>query len=203
MFSYTINSIYTTKEISSQSEEFSKAALYQQTINLLNDPTYGMEEAERQNYEQKILQKVKSGKGLTSEELEYLRGRNPEMYRIAMRVEIARKSLKTQLANCRSKEEVVQVLTVRVQVLQTMKNDPAREAMTAMVNEEIKEFQKSSEYAKLPVNEEKVKKEAKEKRSELESCEIDKTEFKRMAVYQRMQFQCDMITGIVQRFLSA
>ena len=203
MFFNSMNSIYRTKEILDQSEKYSKASLYQKTINLLINPTDSMSETEKKEYEQKISQKLKIGKQLTSEELAYLRVYNPEMYKIAIRVEASRKALKTQLANCKSKEEVQQVFVMRVQVIQTMKDDPAREAMTAMVNREMKEFRKSREYAKLPLTVEESKKKVKASDYEAENREIEASELKKAVFYQRMQRQCDLIAEITQRVLAA
>ena len=90
-----------------------EASIWKEVIEALVDPTAGMEEPERKNYEQKIMQKLKSGKRLSSEELDYLRIQNPELYRTAMRVENARKALRTRLSNCKSKEEVQQVIPVK------------------------------------------------------------------------------------------
>ncbi len=81
-----------------------KNDIWKEAIEALVDPTSGMDEPQRAEYEQKIMQKLKSGRKLTQEELDYLRIHNPEMYKIAVRVETERKVLKTKLNNCKSKE---------------------------------------------------------------------------------------------------
>ena len=80
--------------------KMTKTEAWKKAIEALVDPTSGMDEPERANYEQKIMQKLKSGKRLSSEELDYLRIHNPEMYKIAVRVVTERKVLKTKLQNC-------------------------------------------------------------------------------------------------------
>ena len=46
--------------------------IWQDTIEALIDPSYGMDEEEETDYLNKIMAKLKSGKDLTSEELNYL-----------------------------------------------------------------------------------------------------------------------------------
>lgn len=175
--------------------------IWQDVIENLIDPTSGMDEAARKNYEHKIEQKLKAGKKLTSEELNYLRIHNPELYRTAMRVEISRKALKEQLKNCRSKEEVQQVVSLQIERLQAMKKEPDKEYMAAMINHEVETFKKSSRYARLPVKREAGKKQSEEWDWEKESEEQEEDFFGKISVYTRMQFQCNEITEIAHAYL--
>lgn len=183
-----------------------KADIWKTAIEALVDPTSGMDEPQRANYEQKIMQKLKSGRRLTSEELDYLRIHNPEMYKIAVRVETERKVLKTKLNNCKSKEEVQQVISIQMEVLKAMKGDPAQPYMMAMVDKEVRDFKRTSEYARLPEKEEKGKKKTGEvmispKRDN--DVEEDLELFQKAAAYGRLKSQCIRIGELAQVHLSA
>lgn len=141
-------------------EKRTNGMIWKEAVNELLDPTSGMSEEEKAACEQKIIQKLKNGRKLTSQEMNYLRINNPSMYQIAKRVELAREALKERLKNCRSKEEVQDCLAGSLRGIS--KGDPAREYMAAMVQREATEFRKSSNYARLP-----QKKETEEKKKEL------------------------------------
>lgn len=178
------------------------ASIWKEVIEAMVDPTDGMEEPERANYEQKIMQKLKMGKRLSSEELDYLRIHNPELYRTAMRVENARKALRIKLSNCKTKEEVQQVISGQMEVLKAMKDDPDREYMTEMVKREVETFKKSSAYAKLPATREEEKKhKTKVSAGNPWKEEIALEDFRKAAVYSRMQIQCEMISKMAQGFM--
>ena len=180
--------------------------IWQDVIENVIDPTSGMDEAARKNYESKIEQKLKTGKRLTAEELNYLKVHNPELYRTAMRVELSRKALKEQLKNCRSKEEVQQVVSLQMERVSAMQKEPDKQYMAAMVNHEVDTFKKTSHYARLPVKRKVGKKQIEEwdwrekKHTNVEEQEEDF--FGKIAIYTRMQFQCDEITEIAQEFIS-
>lgn len=188
--------IFLKKSSIQKEEKGTRTAIQQEIVAELIDQTAGLEEPERKEYEQKIIQKMKTGRRLTAEELNYLKVHNPELYRTAMRVENARKSLRTRLENCRSKKEVQQVVTVQMEVLHAMKNDPDREYMAAMVQREIGEFKRSSTYARLPLEEQQGKQRKRKVLSESESGE--KELFYKEALYSRTQYQCERISKLVQ-----
>ena len=116
------------------------------------DPTEGLSEEEKQAYEAKIMQKLRSGKKLASEEMNYLRVKNPQLYAQAARVQAMRENLKKQLENCRSKEEVEKVYGNSVSMVS--KNDPMKEAIVAAYDDVMKEFKKTDKYQALPQKEE-------------------------------------------------
>lgn len=179
-----------------------KADIWKKILETIIDPTSGMDEQERTNYEQKIMQKLKSGRRLTSEELDYLRIHNPEMYRIAVRVEKERKALKSKLNNCKSKEDVQQVIS---DVLKAMKEDPAQEYMMAMVEKEVRDFKRTSEYARLPQKQEKARNTTEEDFLGKNHNDMgeDGELFQKATAYGRMQVQCDKIGNLAQSYLSA
>ena len=116
------------------------------------DPTAGLEEEEKQAYESRIMQKLRSGKKLTPEEMNYLRAKNPQLYAQAARVQAMRENLKNQLENCKSKEEAEKVYGNSVSMIN--KDDPMREAIVAAYDDVMKEFKKTDKYQALPQKEE-------------------------------------------------
>lgn len=183
-----------------RNQKQTEASIWKQVIEAMVDPTAGMEEPERKNYEQKVMQKLRTGKRLSSEELDYLRVHNPDLYRTAMRVENARKAFRARLSSCHSKEEVQQVVSGQMEVLKAMKDDPDREYMAEMVKREVESFKKSSSYAKLPATREEGKKKHKVKTSGENPWkeEMDEDNFNRAVVYSRMKVQCEMIGRLAQ-----
>ncbi len=121
------------------------------------DPTAGLSEEEKKEYEEKIIQKLRSGKKLTAEEMNYLRAKNPQLYVQAARVQAMRENLKNQLENCKSKEEVEKVYGNFTSMIS--KDDPMKEALMAAYDDELKEFKKTDKYQALPEKEEDAKKE--------------------------------------------
>lgn len=118
------------------------------------DPTAGLSEEEKQAYEARIMQKLKSGKELTPEETNYLRAKNPVLYAQVARVEAMRENLKQQLENCRSKEEVENVYGTSMSMVS--KDDPMKEYIVAAYDDVTKEFKESDKYKSLPEKEEDV-----------------------------------------------
>lgn len=205
---FTIGNVTADQNDSTEKTEGrrTKNDIWKEVIESFVDPTSGMDEPQRAEYEQKIIQKLKSGRRLTQEELDYLRIHNPEMYKIAVRVETERKVLKTKLNNCKSKEEVQQVISIQMEVLKAMKGDPAQSYMTAMVSKEIQDFKKTSEYARLPEKEEEGKKKTGEEKifkKRDSDVEEDLELFQKAATYGRLKTQCIRIGELAQAHLSA
>ncbi len=186
-----------------RNQKWTQASIWKEVIEALVDPTAGMEEPERANYEQKIMQKLRTGKRLSSEELDYLRIHNPDLYRTAMRVENSRKALRTKLSNCKSKEEAQQVISDQMEVLKASKDDPDQEYMAEMVKKEVETFKKSSAYAKLPATKEEAKKKHKAKDLAESPWKEEKAgeNLQKAAIYSRMQVQCETISKLAQGFV--
>ncbi|MGN6715115.1 hypothetical protein [Anaerocolumna jejuensis] len=100
------------------------------------------------DYEDRIYQKLNAGKRLTSNELDYLRTNNPEMYMKAIRLQMKRDAVESCLKNCKSKKEVEDVAGLQLGAIS--EKDPDREAMINTVNDAIKEFKKTDQYKRLP-----------------------------------------------------
>lgn len=176
--------------------------IWKEVMDHLLDPTAEMEEAERKAYEQKIMSKLKSGKRLTSQEMNYLRIHNPSMYEIAQRVEQERQAFRERLKKCKSKEEVQQAISVQMEVVRAMDQagDPATEYMAAMVKHEADTFHKSSNYARLPQTSEEARHKKKQIPEKDPFEEEDRKEAVReggvcagLSLYLQGRYQCDLI----------
>ncbi|MDO4167684.1 MAG: hypothetical protein Q4D32_09800 [Eubacteriales bacterium] len=180
----------------------SAGEIEKEILTHLLDPTDGMDDEARKEYEQRLMAKLKSGKRLTSEEMNYLRIHNPSLYEIAVRVERARQALRERLKACKSKEEVQQVVAGQMEVVKAMDKagDPAAEYMAAMVQYEVKTFHESSQYARLPETREeaaKKKKSMKEKdpfaEEDQKEVEQDGGEYEDWTLFLQGQYHCDLI----------
>lgn len=130
-----------------------KNKIWQDAIEALIDPSYGMDEEESAAYMGKIMAKLKSGKTLTQEELNYLSLHNQQLYVTALRVKYQKEALKNRLKSCKSKEEAQEVIDNAVGGVS--KDDPDKEYLIAGFREVEKEFKKSGDYSRLPDKEEK------------------------------------------------
>lgn len=136
--------------------------IWKKAIEDILDPTSDMTDEERSAYLNRIMAKLKSGKDLTQEELNFLKVHHPELYQKAMRVKHCKERLKSQLKNCRSKEQVNDVVNSTVGGVSD--KDPDKEFLIAAYNEVVKEFKKTSDYSRLPDTEkERIENEKKKK----------------------------------------
>ena len=197
--------LQTAKE-SAYSSEKSKLspenAMWKKVISKMEELPDEMSELERQAYEHKIERKLKAGKRLTSKELNYLRTHNPELYKIAKHVETSRKSLRIKLKNCKSKQDVHNVIQEQFTALRAMKNAPAQEYMAAMVQREIRNFKKSSAYAKLPLNRKEAVKKKKKVLCETEREENEEEVYSKAVFFNKLQMQCDTLSTITSAVLA-
>ena len=106
-----------------------------------------------------IQAKLRAGKKLTSEEMDYLRANDPEAYMHALRIQQARKSLEESLKHAKSKQEAQEIISSAVSGI--TKDDPDREAMIAAVSDVADKFMESAEYNKLPATDDEAKKKQK------------------------------------------
>ena len=96
----------------------------------------------------RITAKLQAGKRLTGEEKAFLLRHSPGLYQTAKRVEMQRESLKSQLEHARSKEEAAAIYGNALSCVS--KKDPDREYVLAAIHDEMKTFQSTTEYKKLP-----------------------------------------------------
>lgn len=181
-----------------------KNAMWQKLICEIEDPTAGMSEKEQKEYERRIMQKLKAGKKLTTKELNYLRIHNPELYKIAIRVENSRRSLRHRLKTCRSKQEVQDVAQAQLGAVRSADGDPAREYLVAMVQSELCKFQKSNVYAKLPMKAEHGTRKEKKVLYLPEQEEKDEAEYCERAMFLgNLQLQCEELSQMTSAVLES
>ncbi len=154
---------YTQKQDEVQSEH----EFYQQQLDELqkeNDPE-----------KQAVYAKLYSGKQLSSEELEYLRKNDPAGYLKAKEIEAERTRAKKEMEECKTKEDVERVRTVRLSVrmayvnsISNNPNIPASKKMELLMHENaktkaseevIRKFKESLSYSQLPTDAEKLEEE--------------------------------------------
>ena len=111
----------------------------------------------------RIVGKMKSGRRLSYDEMEYLRKHDPALYEKAVKIEKEREEHRQALRNCKTKEEARRVQTTKCHLLQAeakavpdskngsspMELEFISMRMMAMVDE-FAEFVKSSEYDDMP-----------------------------------------------------
>lgn len=122
--------------------------LIREQVKKIFDPTNGMSEAEKQRYYNRIMQKLKSGKKLTAEEMRFIQINYPEMYPDVVRVQVQRESLENQVKHCRSKEQVNDVCMRAASMISD--NDPLAEQLYVAYKDVEEEFKKTQEYSELP-----------------------------------------------------
>lgn len=119
-----------------------------------------------------IDSRLKLGGELTDKELEYLKEKNPELYKKALAIKEERKQYKKSLQNARTKEEVERIKSNKMQTFlseaSSVKNNPnisseKKEEFLEQLNrrmagisKEHATFKASMEYQKLP-DEKKIK----------------------------------------------
>ena len=133
------------------------ADIWKQALEDILDPTSKMSEAEEKEYHNRILRKLKQGRRLTTEEKNYLQIHDPEMYKVAIRVEMSRKRFVEQAKHCKSKEEFQTLVSNN---MKTVEQDPMKEYIQAAISYEAQNIRKSPSYAALP----DTNREAEEKR---------------------------------------
>lgn len=138
---------------------------------------------------QDINNKLAVGKKLTLEEREYLKQKNPQLYRQLEQQEAEEKQYKEDLKHCKTKEEVQKLKMSKVaaslSVVNSVKNNPnipegaklgliaAEQQKMRAIEEATVKFVQSERYAKLPTEAEKAEaekilQEAEEERLDLE-----------------------------------
>lgn len=122
--------------------------IWQDAIDALIDPAADMDEKESAKYLSKIMAKLKNGKKLSTDEMEYLRLHEPQLYATAMRVQHKKEALAHRLKNCRSKQEAQDIIDTAIGGIS--KDDPDKEYILAGLKEVEKEFKDSKFYKKLP-----------------------------------------------------
>ena len=117
---------------------------------------------------QKITNKVNVGAKLTEKEMEYLKGKNPQLYEKLRQIEKEQKAYEEALRHCKSKDEAQRLHMARMgEAMEAAKNGDGMAAYRMnRMNESMTAFTKTGEYKKLPAETEQAleRKEEKEER---------------------------------------
>lgn len=153
------NDLLNEKKMTGESESRRDAAadIWKKALDDILDPTSKMSEADEKEYHNKILRKLRQGRRLTTAEKNYLQIHDPEMYKVALRVEMSRKRFTEQAKHCKSKEEFQAIVSNNMSALE---KDPMKEYIQAAISYEAQNIRKTPRYAALP----DTKKEAEEKK---------------------------------------
>lgn len=111
----------------------------------------------------RVAAKMSSGKKLTPDELDYLRRTDPKMYAKYLMMQQRKEILKKRLENCKSKQEVNNVICQEISMIN--KKDPDREMRINIIKEVEKEFKKTKRYKELPAKPEEEKNQNKKKKT--------------------------------------
>lgn len=155
-------------------QKLSARELWKNELKSIYDPGEDMTEEEHAVYQKKLMAKLKSGKKLTAQEMNYLRVHDPAAYRMARRIEYKRLKLEQKLKHCQSKEEAEEVYNQAVGSVS--EEDPDKEALLNTYRVSYEEFKKTMEYASLPETKREAKAErlhGKKKKAYLEGKDLD------------------------------
>lgn len=119
-----------------------------QDISELLSPAYAMTNEEKQEFMKKIMAKLKAGKKLSAEEMQYLKEINPDLYQKVARVQAMREALEQQLAHCRTKQEALEAYSFSMEMVS--KDDDMGEYIKAAYQDAYDAFQDSDLYQALP-----------------------------------------------------
>ena len=111
-------------------------------------------EEKEQQLSNDISAKMKTGVKLTTEELIYLQRKNPMLYTKYLMLQKKKEILEKRLKNCKSKQEVNDVINQEISTLQ--KNDPDRELKLKVIKDTEKEYKQTGRYQHLPVRTEEI-----------------------------------------------
>ena len=150
------------------------ADIWKKALEDILDPTSKMSEADEKEYHNKILRKLKQGRRLTTAEKNYLQIHDPEMYKVALRVEISRKRFTQQAKHCKSKEEFQTLVSNSMSALE---KDPMKEYIQAAISYEAENIRKTPRYAALP-DTNKEAEEKKKKGQKIKKLKIDEEQEK-------------------------
>ncbi|MDR0304354.1 MAG: hypothetical protein LBH98_06260 [Chitinispirillales bacterium] len=145
--------------------EFVKNDSGKASLIVKNVDNADLSQERKQNFLQKISEKLSSGKKLSGNEMRMLQQNSPVLFQKAVFIEMERKQIKRQLSACKSKKEVqdlydrkmMQFLTEQKAIERTsMPKEKKAEAMEFLkmrreaFNDEFKEFKESALYKSLP-----------------------------------------------------
>lgn len=110
--------------------------------------SYSYTDGQKKQLDTSIETKLKSGKKLTSEEMQYLQKKDPVLYMKVLMMQKKREVLEKKLKNCRSKNEVETVVSAEMNLVG--EKDPDRDMKLKVIQDAAQEFKKSAYYERLP-----------------------------------------------------
>lgn len=117
-------------------------------FEVMNDFDDEMSDEKKQKIQARISAKLKAGKKLTAEEMNYLRKYEPLMYQRALRIQKMAENVENQLKHARSKQEANMIVSQSVAGISD--KDPDKEYIAAAINRVATKFRQSRAYAALP-----------------------------------------------------
>lgn len=117
-------------------------------FEVMNDFEDEMSDEKKQKIQAGIRAKLKAGKKLTTEEMNYLRKYEPLMYQRALRIQKMAENVENQLKHARSKQEANMIISQSVAGISD--KDPDKEYIAAAINRVATKFRQSRAYAALP-----------------------------------------------------
>lgn len=123
-------------------------------ISDLLSPACGMTEEEKESYYNKIMEKLKSGKKLSPEEMRFLQAEYPQLYQQAARVQAMRDGFEARLKTATSKQKAQEIYADSLSHIPA--EDPMKEYIVAAYQDTMKNFEKSEDYKELPETEEEA-----------------------------------------------
>jgi hypothetical protein len=122
--------------------------LAQYLTEKINNTSDSMSDEEKEKMRARIEAKLKSGKKLTSEEEQFLKETDPQLYMQYKRIRAMADNMASQLKHAKTKQQANDIITTSLSSVSD--NDPYKEYVLAAMNEVAKEFKKSPEYSRLP-----------------------------------------------------
>jgi hypothetical protein len=128
----------------------SEAELAEYLMEKINHNSDSMSDKDKEKMRARIEAKLKSGKKLTSEEEQFLKETDPQMYMQYQRVRAMADNMASQLKHAKTKQQANDIITTSMSSVSD--KDPCQEYVMAAMNEVAKEFKKSPGYNRLPDN---------------------------------------------------
>jgi hypothetical protein len=142
MFDHTTNSDKENKTIRSEAE------LAEYFMEKINNNSDSMSNEDKEKMRARIEAKLKSGKKLSSEEEQFLKETDPQMYIQYQRIRAMADHMAAQLKQAKTKQQANDIITTSMSSVSD--KDPCKEYVLAAMSEVAKEFKKSPGYNRLP-----------------------------------------------------
>jgi hypothetical protein len=126
----------------------SEAELAEYLMKKINNSSEDMSDEDKEKMRACIEAKLKSGKKLTSEEEQFLKETDPQMYMQYQRIRAMADSMASQLKHAKTKQQANDIITTSMSGVSD--KDPCKEYILAAMNEAAKEFKQSPAYSRLP-----------------------------------------------------